>query len=106
MAGLWARIRRYWLDTVESFPVDHEKRGLSRSGQHQPTSYARVIESPVAAIEEGRGGGSACAGLVQNPRTAINRPTAAVFFISLFPPTFPNSFSPQASNYAMSRHCA
>jgi hypothetical protein len=45
-------MRRYWLFTLLLVPVDHELAGQSTYG-NQHVLYARVIESPVDAIEFG-----------------------------------------------------
>jgi hypothetical protein len=55
MAGLRARIRSYWLETPV-VPVDQEYCGESDSTCDQLMSKARVIESPVDAIELGSAG--------------------------------------------------
>src|SRR5215208_7765330 len=52
ISGFFARIRRYTLLTEELVPVDHEFATQSMNGKAHVLN-ARVIESPVEAIELG-----------------------------------------------------
>jgi hypothetical protein len=71
-------MRAYWLFTVELVPVDHEYCGQSvRKHPNQVASKARVIESPVDAIEFGSGTVDACAGNAEITTAASADPIAA-----------------------------
>src|SRR6266700_7011844 len=70
--------RRAWLFTAPSLPVDHDRAGQSTYGNEQSLK-ARVIESPVEAMEAGCGVESAltAAGAAMATRTSNAKSAAA-----------------------------